>query len=342
MQAVIRLPSERVFTLNRAPIQRWSALSRSAITIACFGLLSSLAGCSALIDVGGKQCESDDQCKLAKLGDRCVRHVCEGEVSSLTAGVAGTFTGRCTSDEQCMGEVPSCMRGTCVARDVAERFSCGGIEKPEPSNERVRYSFRVVEFVSHEPPHDLTGKACYFSDVECSSPISTSSAHDNDGMLEFEVPKGFVGYIEVKSPDVLNALSYRNKPVVEDTVDRELPVPSPKTVMLLATVGKVDADLSKGLALLEAFECNGNPAGGIHFTDVTGTGEPFYIVDHTPNRTVFETVYDKTNNVADGGFVNLEPGYVNFIASVGVDGPTLGEFNVTVRPETVTFVDMYF
>jgi hypothetical protein len=46
--------------------------------------------------------------------------------------------------------------------------------------------------------------------------------------------------------------------------------------------------------------------------------------------------------VANGGFMNVEPGFVTFTARYGVGGPVLGSFNVAVRASTFTFVDMYF
>jgi len=80
----------------------------------------------------------------------------------------------------------------------------------------------------------------------------------------------------------------------------------------------------------------------VHFTESKGGATGFYLVNHVPNSEVTQSVYDELNNVADGGFVNVQPGFVTFNARFGVDGPVLGEFNAAVRASTVTYIDMYF
>jgi hypothetical protein len=64
-------------------------------------------------------------------------------------------------------------------------------------------------------------------------------------------------------------------------------------------------------------------------------------VDHLPNKDATISVYDMVNNVADGGFINLEPGFITFSAQLGVSGLALGGFNAHVRANTVTYIDMY-
>jgi hypothetical protein len=284
------------------------------------------------------------------LGDRCVAHVCvqqEPTCSGKSCGNpdGGTDTdnpsnGMCESDNQCGGDSsPRCMNGACVSEELASRWMCESQEAPELSG-TVHYSFHVVEFVSRTAPMNIVATACRENDVGCTAPVGTFTDTKGTGLVEFDLPMGFLGFFEVMS-DATPALSYLTKPVMVDTVDRDLQVPSPSTVQLLAAIEGLVWEPTKGMALVEAFDCSGTPAGGVQFTESKGSSTPFYIVDHTPNRDATVSVYDMVNNVADGGFINIQPGFVTFTARWGVDGPMLGSFNAHVRAGTVTYVDMY-
>jgi hypothetical protein len=299
-----------------------------------------------LIDVDEKQCDTNAQCVSAKLGDRCVDHVCVDDhaQNDTDAGVdAGDQPndGVCASDDQCgSGTTPRCMNGTCVTTELAERWMCEEEEAPTQSG-TVRYSFKVVEFVTQAAPKNLVVKACKTNDAGCDAPIATFNDTEGTGMVAFDLPMGFLGFFDVRS-DAVPALSYLTRAVTKDTVDRDLQVPSPSTVQLLASIEGVAAEPNKGIALLEAFDCTGTPAGGVQFTESKGTARPFYLVNHAPNQDATVSVYDAANNVADGGFLNVQAGFVTFSARWGLDGPQLGSFNAHVRAGTVTFIDMYF
>ena len=312
-----------------------------AVGFLCAVALGS--GCSALIDVAGTQCESDSQCRTQGFGDRCLEHVC---VSAEVEQPRGTLdsaikSGRCTRDSDCPSSEPRCMRSQCVTQDVAEMFICPAPEKPAADSGTVKYSFKVLEFVSRKPPQNLSAIACRSNDVGCGKPWGPVTDPDGDGVLELQLPRGFLGFVEVKS-DALTALSYLTKPLLVDTVDRDLQVSAPQTVNLLAMYDNATFDEEKGIVLLEAFDCTGKPVGGVHFKESKGGARPFYIVNHVPNSDVTESVYDAVNDVADGGFLNEPPGFITFSAHYGVDGPLLGEFNASVRAKTITFIDMYF
>src|SRR5262245_32154393 len=83
-----------------------------------------LAGCSALINVDDKQCNTNSECVSAKLGDRCVQHVCV-ESRAMNEPDAGDLPsdGTCETDKHCGGgsDTPRCMHGTCVTDELAER-----------------------------------------------------------------------------------------------------------------------------------------------------------------------------------------------------------------------------
>jgi hypothetical protein len=310
--------------------------------------VTSLSGCSALIDVSDTQCNTNAECVSAKLGDRCVEHVCvESRAScsgsSCNKSDGGTDedppSGMCAVDDECGKTNPRCMNGSCVSEEIASRWMCEKQEEPAESG-TVHYSFHVVEFISRVAPKNIVAMACKTNDVGCTVPVATFTDTEGTGLVEFDLPIGFLGFFDVKS-DASPALSYLTKPVVADTVDRDLQVPAASTVQLLAAIEGFVWEPTKGMALVEAFDCSGTPAGGVQFKESKGTSTPFYIVDHTPNRDASVSVYDMNNNVADGGFINIQPGFVTFTANLGVDGPMLGSFNAHVRAGTVTYIDMY-
>lgn len=311
---------------------RWSRVVKVALVLCC----AVPIGCSAIIDIHDWQCDTAAQCVHAQLGNACVDRVCVGESESSQQ----VDDGACTRDDQCSKATPRCMRGTCVSQNVADLFLCTDDEE-ESSSETIRYSFRVREYVSRESPENISVKACRTADVACKTPVASFADADGTGLVQLELPKGFLGFFEVKS-DALPVLSYLTKPLRRDLMDRDLQVSAMSTVTLLATTDMTEFDPSKGLALIEAFDCSGKPAGGVHFSESKNDSKPFYIVNSVPNSDVQVSAYDPDHNVADGGFINLQPGFLTFTARYGVNGPVLGEFNAAVRASTFTFIDMYF
>lgn len=292
-----------------------------------------LSGCSLLFDLSGQQCDTSAQCISAKLGNRCVNHVCVE--TDETPG-----DGTCSDDVHCAGGTPRCMNGTCVSEELADRWLCPA-EIPVPRSGTVRYSLRAVDFVSRMPAKNVTAAACLSTDAGCEAPVARFTDSNGSAMIELDLPHGFLGFIEVKS-DALPAISYLTKPVTKDTTDRDLPVLQPSTLFFVSALIDHEFDPTKGLALVDAFDCSGVPAGGVQISESRGTSTRFYVVDSAPSLDATVTEYDAVNNVADAGFLNIQPGFVTFEARWGVDGPQLGKFNALIRANTITFVDMHF
>ena len=307
--------------------------------------LSVSGGCSVLIgDVAGAQCNEDVECTDRKLGDKCVHNVCVTSSTPACTGDSCAYDGTCKLDADCKNaSEPRCMRGTCVESSVAERFVCG---EPQVSglSENVHYSFQVVEFVTRKPPAGLVVLACRGSEVTCNDASARFEDKNGTGLVEFDLPFGFLGFFEVKSNVTLPALSYLTKAITSDFRDRDLQVASAATVGSLATIAGVPFDESKGIVMIEAFDCNRTPQAGVHFTESkrADSSTPFYLLNHVPSAEVKVSVFDEVNNVADGGFLNVLPSFVTFTARLGETGPVIGEFNAAVRANTVTYIDMHF
>ena len=116
---------------------------------------------------------------------------------------------------------------------------------------------------------------------------------------------------------------------------------APSSLDLLASFAGFAADTTKGLVVLEPFDCMQRAVGGVHFEASKAGGIPFFIVDGTPNSESIVTVRDDAENAAIGGFLNAKPGFTIFTAQLGQDGPIIGHFNGNVRANTVTYLDIY-
>src|SRR5262245_38647157 len=199
------------------------------------GWMMLLSSCSLLFDLSGRQCDTSAQCTSAKLGDRCVNHVCVGAAPM-------TGDGTCSDDVHCDGDTPRCMNGTCVSEELADRWLCES-KTPSPRSGKVRYSLRAVDFVSRMPAKNVTAAACLSTDAGCEAPVAKFTDSNGSALIVLDLPYGFLGFIEVKS-DALPAISYLTKPVTEDTVDRDLPVIQPDTLSFVSMLIENEFDPS--------------------------------------------------------------------------------------------------
>jgi hypothetical protein len=304
---------------------------------------AALSACSLWLNTEERQCQNNTDCVTARLGNACVQQVCM-ESSACGSDGCDAATSQlavtsCDSDSDCGTANPRCLNSSCVDSATGDRWLC---PTPEGSARagNVRYNFHVIEFVSRNPPKNIVAKACRSNDVSCAEPVAVFEDVAQTGMVQMVLPGGFTGYFEVKS-DAIDTLLFITKPIVKNTLDRDLPVLSLDTVDVLASILGYSYDPEKGLAILDSLNCNDDPQGGIHYVSEEG-GDPFYLVNQLPNRDTQVSVYDSVNNSANGGFINVLPGFIKFTAQLGVDGFTLGAFNARIRPRTVTFIDMYF
>lgn len=318
----------------------------SSIAVLVVGSLiaAPLTSCSILINTDERQCETDADCIDAELGTICVDQVCENETrcQGPTCTLSDTQSnGKCSSDDDCDNSAsPRCFNDTCVSREVASTWQCTADDQTIRSN-TVRFGFRIVDFLSREPPKQIVVNACRKNDFACIEPAATFTDVDGTGHAQFELTSGFLGFFEIHS-DAMTTLLYVTKPIIKNTTSRDVPVLTASSVQLASMVAGTTFDSSRGLALLEALDCSDTPASGVQFTLGTEAGQQFYIVDQLPSLEAQVTVYDEANNAATGGFLNIQPGFVTFNARLGVDGFQLGSFNAQIRADTITFIEMHF
>ena len=232
-----------------------------------------------------------------------------------------------------------CWKDQCVVERDVERFLCDP-PMAEPGGD-VPFEMPVVEFVSEKPPKDMVALACRAEDAELHRPQGRFEDKDGTGLISMNLPRGFDGFIEVTSSDALPALWYFTRPLVAKTSRQAAARGRAGTLSCSQRISGFSIDASKGLVILEAFDCAKAAVGGMHFEESKKTARPFYIVNGIPNTESTVTVRDEMADEAPGGFVNADPGFTVFTARIGVDGPELGEYNANVRASTVTYLDIH-
>lgn len=332
-------------------------------TSACLAFsIAALSGCSLLIDVDRDQCERASDCAAVGFPATCQQGVCvrreepapdecdagpcqssSGDAGELTGDAGGTVAAlgaACAEDVPC--EVDAiCFKEQCARDSVVERFVCEPAAAPVVT-ETVRFTMPVRDFVSEAPLPELVVLACQENDITCDDPIARFDDPDGTGDVVLDLPYEFTGYLDVRSPAVLPSLWYFTKPLVTPTDAKVLKAVSASTVQLLAGITEIVVDASKGLVILEAFDCEKKAAGGMHFDESKRAGIPFFIIDGRPNVESAITIYNELDNQAAGGFINAAPGFTLFSARVGgADGPVLGSYNANVRASTVTYLDIH-
>jgi hypothetical protein len=321
---------------------------------ALLGAVIVLCGCSFLIDAGADQCSRNSDCAQIGLPGVCERGVCVGQLASPArrpqddAGAAlcsgndcesvPELVGVCTADSDCaQGE--ACFGQACASEAEVMPFICDA--KPASTDETVHLSMMVREFVSQKPPVGLEVSACRKTDVTCSNELASFVDSDGSAVIELDLPRGFDGFLEVRSDDALTGLVYFTRPLEQSQLNRVLGVVAPTTLTLLASVSNTTVDPETGLVVMQAFDCMDVSVGGIHFEAGENSGTPFYIVDSAPSLESMVSVRDGSSGTAIGGFLNASPGFTIFSARIGVDGPLLGEFNALVRANAITYLDIY-
>lgn len=309
-----------------------------------------IAGCSALIDVGGDQCTADSECRGLGFDAVCEQGICVrdeepaatcdgGSCETVDAGPdESPLGGSCVGSTVCE-EGAYCFKDQCVIQDEVSLFICAP-EQPTPAAS-VRFTMPVRDFVTEMPLAGLLVLACNENDVSCAAPIAMFDDPEGTGDVVLDLPYGFMGYLEVTSDSTLTSLWYFTRPLYEETNAKVLKAVAPDTLVLLASITSIKIEASKGVAIIEAFDCTESAVGGIHFEESKDDATPFYIIDSLPNAESTITVRNEQDNQAAGGFVNATPGFTLFSARIGIDGPLIGTFNANVKANTVTYLDIH-
>jgi hypothetical protein len=296
----------------------------------CFLLalvVTSLFGCEAWLDVDATQCSRNADCVgILGRGYTC-------EKSGLCVAPSEPDAGKEDAGE--VSQLPA--RWACVT-DPPKNFI------PDPDR-LVTVRLDSVDLNSLKVPADLRASACLPSDVECSSPIVKDISPGTDGFLEFTVPHGFEGFLTFTSSTTVPAISFSNRPFLDNLTTSGPTLSSPKSLDDIATHSGYPNDSSRGVAIIEVRDCNDRAGDGVAF-DPVADEMPFYFDGALPARglpatTVSNLIGAGREPRAVGGFSNLEPGYVTFEARLEKTGESVGRVTVQIRAGWMTYVRIY-
>jgi hypothetical protein len=272
----------------------------------------AVVGCSALIDVGGKQCEADSDCASFQSSARhvvCHENVCVRDSDPGTGGEGG---GPATDDPL-----------QCAARETSTAST-------------VKYSFAPLFAPGAAPgqPEPFSIRACAQLDLTCDEPVFGPIDVNVGEPREFEVPTGFNGYFEITNPDTLGGLLFMGRPVIQDTVGWNITMPSPNLVAQLALVTGTTVDPELGIILTVARNCDGMALEGVSITNTKG-GLGYYFVNFLPDSSLTQT-----GPQGAAGFANV-PITSTILSGTHTSGKPLGPASVLVRPRWMSFVELW-
>jgi hypothetical protein len=285
----------------------------SSLTALVLGLAGGiLSGCSVLVDVDGKQCESDSDC--APFQDRAAAVVCRqnlcvdaGEPGDGGAGGAGI-----------------------------DPLSC---EPPEAATTpTVKYSFAPIFAQEPDEPKPFSIKACAQLDLECEHPLFGPLDVNAGEPQDFEVPPGFNGYFQIENPDTLGGLLFMGRPVVADTVGWNVTMPTPAVVMQLAFATGKMVDPELGIILSVARDCNAVALEGVTYTNsVMSTPDllSYYFVNSLP-----DTGLTKTGPQGAAGYANVPIGTA-VLTGTSESGKALGPVSLRMKPHWISFGELF-
>ncbi len=170
-----------------ASFPRARAAVSASVVIACL----ATAACSLVLKAEGQQCESDGDCTArgaSFAATRCVQQVCVDD------GGAGGGSGGNGGAGDAAGAAGSSGSGT----SDDPRWSClGKVPAPVAGTEPVEVTF-VVQNDSSLPIPYIEGRVCTNLDINCLNPFESGLESDADGIIRFQIPANFVGYVELE------------------------------------------------------------------------------------------------------------------------------------------------
>jgi hypothetical protein len=276
----------------------------SAITImGTWGLLSSIAGCSVLVDADRAQCSKDADC------------------AAKGAAFAGAV----------------CSAGLCQVDELGPQWSCEGTPAGDPASYKL--TMHLQDAVSSMPLGGVAAQLCRKLDVTCESPIGASVVSDEGGGIAMPIEAGFDGYVKLTDPKmkIAPSLYFLTPPRGGGDLDLpSVPLTSPFVAAgIVASAGGSGWLPTHGIILLNAFDCDDLPAANISYS-IGGAPDPatfiFYLVNALPTTSI-----TATDSTGYGGLVNVPAGVSAITATLVPGGQKVSEISVLVRPGYITY-----
>lgn len=282
----------------------------------------SLLCCSLVLDPATEQCTTDSDC-VAKgpdlAGARCVESTCLRAGPVLDAGAEPELDAGDTGPLRCLGQ------GTYIPPDPSRRLMLTQRFQRQSTSAPIKAG-------------EATIRLCNRSDFACSEPRAVLEP-DDDGYVRIEVEYGFSGYFELVSEGLQSSMIVIN-PLTEDAEGPALQVLSPAIAQYLASTllgsdYKIDPTLANTILAVE--DCDNKRLAGISYSativDPQNRTRAFYILNPgspTPGGT-------ETNELGQGGFLNLPPGVGSISGTYNVQQRKVVRIDIPLRANFFTY-----
>jgi hypothetical protein len=200
----------------------------------------------------------------------------------------------------------------------------------------------VRDILWQHPMRGVQVRLCRRADEDCAAPVVNTVTTDEKGDARFEMTlddpdQGFSGYALFTGPDIMPGLYFFNPPL---TGSSEVP---PIQLLRASLIGPLtqqigsSIDFERGIVLVGAFDCEGEPAAGVSLAtdDPSVHHELFYSVDGLPQSTAMAT---DTSGYA--GLINVPPGKLAITGRLEPSRRVLGTINLIVRRGSITYSRM--
>jgi hypothetical protein len=318
-------------------------------------LLLLLGGCSLALDVNKKQCEAHEDCLTlfdqdvgySCVQDFCVREACSSDSEcaargdKFAASICGAEqlcqTADCKTDQDCRDRGASFAGNVCIGAVCGPEPTWGCLgEVPTPASGvgPFRVTLNVQDLVSQKPLAGVSARLCRKLDVNCEAPESATVISGDDGVVVFEVPGRFTGYVYFTRDDLSPGLYFFNPPVTADTNIAAVQLVSPIIASLLTSQAGTTQSSDRGLALLSTANCAGRPGEGVQFQseDKDASSVIFYSANSLPVATATATDAD-----GYGGIINLPPGTAVITGILAADGREVSSISLLMKAGAITY-----
>lgn len=190
---------------------------------------------------------------------------------------------------------------------------------------RVVYTLQFVDLSTGANYPDVRVRACGIADITCLTPVADYVQVDARGYVDLPLFEGFLGFLEISSPQILPSLMFLTEPL-EPRLGPEFPygLISIDSVPPLLELLRVAQEPNTGIFASRVFDCDGNLASDVSFA---GPGFSYYFVGGLPSAAATGTDPDGL-----GGFVNVPAGLAMIDALAPGGRSIAGPQSIVIRP----------
>jgi len=195
-------------------------------------------------------------------------------------------------------------------------------------------TMHLQEIVAFAPLPHVNAQLCRRLDVTCKDPV-ISTISDDEGVVAMQIETGFDGYVQFIDSKITPSLYFLTPPTTGD-LDLPIRLTTPFVAAgIVASAGGSSWLSDRGIILLNAFDCQGNPAANISYaidSALTSDTFIFYLVNALPTTSVTATDY-----TGYGGLVNMPAGVTTISAVLEPSGRKVSKLSVLVRAGFVSY-----